>query len=153
MLVSQLFIDSELPGYIRLNRFANPMIIAGCILFVLSLFLCMDQHSAAATIFGFSLIAVAFGLFVLSAILPGSFLFRVKSVITKNLAMLSYSLYLSHKGIIHLTQKFLTGRGLPGDSNWMFLLCIVTCLFGALLMRILIEKPFFRMRNKLIYKV
>ncbi len=59
-----------------LNRYANPMIIAGCLLFVLSLFLCLDQQSAAATIFGFSLIAIAFGSFVLSAILPGSFLFR-----------------------------------------------------------------------------
>jgi peptidoglycan/LPS O-acetylase OafA/YrhL len=132
------------------NRYANPMIIAGCILFVLSLFLCMDQQSAAATIFGFSLIAIAFGTSVLSAILPGSFLFRVKSVITKNLATLSYSLYLSHKGIIHLTQKFFTGLGLQGNSNWMFLLCIVTCISGALIMRILIEKPFFRMRNRLL---
>ena len=42
----------------------------------------MDQHSAGATIFGFSLVAIAFGFFVLSAILPGSFLYRAKSVIT-----------------------------------------------------------------------
>jgi peptidoglycan/LPS O-acetylase OafA/YrhL len=136
-----------------LNRFANPMIIAGCILFVLSLFLCLDQQSAAATIFGFSLIAIAFGSFALSAILPRSFLFRLKSANTKNLATLSYSLYLSHKGIIHLTQKFFTGLGLQGNSIWMFLVCIVTCIIVALLMRILIEKPFFRMRNKLISKV
>ena len=133
-----------------LNRYAQPMIIAGCILFVLSLFLCMDQQSAAATIFGFSLIAIAFGLFVLSAILPGSFLFRVKLVITKNLATLSYSIYLSHKGIIHLTQKFFAGLGLQGNSNWMFLICMFSCIIGALLMRILIEKPFFRMRNKML---
>ena len=102
---------------VRLNRFANPMIIAGCLLFVLSLFLCIDQHTFAATIFGFSLIAVAFGFFVLSAILPGSFLFRLKSAITKNLATLSYSLYLSHKGIIHLTQKWLIGVGLRGREQ------------------------------------
>ncbi len=133
-----------------LNRYANPLIIAGIILFVLSLFLCIDQHAFAATIFGFSLIATGFGFFVLSAILPGSLLFRVKSAITKNLATLSYSLYLSHKGIIHLTQKFLTGIGLQGDSNWMFLICIVSCIVGALLMRIFIEKPFFRMRNRML---
>jgi len=133
---------------ILLNRYANPMIIAGCILFVLSLLLCIDQQSASATIFGFGLIAIAFGSFVLSAVLPGSLLYRLKSMITENLATLSYSLYLSHKGIIHLTQKFLTGLGLPGDSNWMLLICIVTCISGAFLMRILIEKPFFRMRNK-----
>jgi peptidoglycan/LPS O-acetylase OafA/YrhL len=133
-----------------LNRYANGMIIAGCVLFALSLFLCMDQQSSPATIFGFSLIAIAFGFFVLSAIMSSGFLFRVKSVITKNLATLSYSLYLSHKGIIHLTQKWFTGLGLPGDSNWMLLFCILTCVGGALLMRILIEKPFFSMRNRLL---
>jgi peptidoglycan/LPS O-acetylase OafA/YrhL len=133
-----------------LNRYANPLIIGGCILFVLSLFLCVDQQTTIATIFGFSLIAMAFGFFVLSAILPGSFLFRTKSVITKNLATLSYSLYLSHKGIIHLTQKLLSGLSISVDSNWMFLICIVTCLSGALVMRVIIEKPFFRIRNKLL---
>ena len=133
-----------------LNRYANWLIIAGCILFVLSLFLCIDQQTAAATIFGFSLIAIAFGFFVLSAILPLSFLFRVKSAITKNLATLSYSLYLSHKGIIHITQKWLISVGLRGESNWMFLICMFSCIVGALIMRILIEKPFFRMRNKML---
>ena len=99
-------------GLVPLNRYANLMIIGGFILFVLSLFLCMDQYSAQATIFGFSLIAIAFGFFVISAILPGSLLYRIKSVITENLATLSYSLYLSHKGIIHLTQKWFTGFGI-----------------------------------------
>jgi peptidoglycan/LPS O-acetylase OafA/YrhL len=135
---------------VLINRYANPMIVGGFILFVLSLFFCMDQQSAGATIFGFNLIAFTFGFFVLSAILPGSLLYRSKSVITKNLATLSYSLYLSHKGIIHLTQKWFTSLGLAGDSNWMLLICIITCIFGALLMRILIERPFFRMRNKLL---
>ena len=133
-----------------LNRYANPMIIGGCILFALSLFLCMDQHSAGATIFGFGLIAISFGFFVLSAILPGSLLYRSKSVITENLATLSYSLYLSHKGIIHITQKWFSGLGIPGNSNWMLLICMITCICGALLMRIFIEKPFFGMRNKLL---
>jgi peptidoglycan/LPS O-acetylase OafA/YrhL len=138
---------------VTVNRYANPMIIGGFILFVLSLFLCLDQHAAAATIFGFSLIAIAFGFLVLSSVLPGSLLYRTKSVFTENIATLSYSLYLSHKGIIHLTQKWFTGLGIPGDSNWMLLICIITCIGGALLMRIFIEKPFFRMRNKLLETV
>jgi peptidoglycan/LPS O-acetylase OafA/YrhL len=133
-----------------LKRYANQLTVVGCILFVPSLFLCMNQQTAIATIFGFGLIAIAFGFFVLSALLPGSLLFRTRSAITKNLATLSYSLYLSHKGIIHITQKFLTSLGISQDSNWMFLICIVTCVMGALSMRILIEKPFFRMRNNLL---
>jgi peptidoglycan/LPS O-acetylase OafA/YrhL len=130
--------------------YANGLLVPGLILFVLSLFICMDQHAAFATIFGFSLIAIAFGFFVISSILPGSFLFKRKTMITENLATLSYSLYLSHKGIIHLTQKWLNGLGLSGGSNWTLLICLVTCLSGALLMRALIEKPFLMIRNKLL---
>jgi peptidoglycan/LPS O-acetylase OafA/YrhL len=110
----------------------------------------MDQHSFGATIFGFSVIAIAFGLSVLSAILPSSFLFRMKSVITKNLATLSYSLYLSHKGIIHLTQQLISGFGVRVDGNWMFLICMATCICAALLMRVLIEKSSFWVRNKML---
>jgi hypothetical protein len=62
------------------------------------------------------------------------------------------TLYLSHKGIIHLTQKWFTGLGLRGkqlDASYLYVFLYV----GALIMRILIEKPFFRMRNKMISKV
>jgi len=133
-----------------LKKYANGILIAAGIIFILSLYICMDQQSFAATIFGFSLIALAFGGFVLSAILPNSFLFRAKSAVTRSLATLSYSLYLSHKGIIHLTQKWLTSAGLRGNSNWILLACIITCIGGALIMRFLIEKPFFTLRNKIL---
>jgi peptidoglycan/LPS O-acetylase OafA/YrhL len=122
----------------------------GLICFAASFFICRDQLSATATIFGFSIVALTFGLFVLSAVMPHSILFRFKSVITKNLATLSYSLYLSHKGIIHITQLFLKGSGIAGNSEWMFLICISSCLGGALLMRVFIEKPALKLRNRII---
>ncbi len=133
-----------------LKKYANGILLSGLVVFIISFYVCIDQHAAAATLFGFSIIAIAFGLFVLSAILPGSFLFRTKSFITRNLAMLSYSLYLSHKGIIHLTQKWLAELGISGDSNLTLVICILTCLTAAIIMRLLIEKPFFSLRNKVL---
>lgn len=135
---------------ITLNRYADALIIAGSILFAASLFICIDQHGFYATIFGFSIIAIAFGCFVMSAILPDSKLYQTKSMMTKNLAALSYALYLSHKGIIHLTQKVLSELGLQNNSNWVFLICILTCICAALFMRMMIEKPFLKIRNKLL---
>ena len=131
-----------------MKRFANWILLGGIVVFIISFYICIDQHAAAATLFGFSVIAIAFGLFVLSGILPGSILFRTKSVITRNLATLSYSLYLSHKGIIHLTQNWLSGLGMRGDSNMTLVICVLTCIAGAVFMRMAIEKPFFRLRNK-----
>jgi peptidoglycan/LPS O-acetylase OafA/YrhL len=131
-----------------LKKYAGLILLAGLILFAASNYICRDQQSDMATLFGFSLIAIAFGFFVLSSILPGSILFRFNSAVTTNLAILSYSLYLSHKGIIHLTQKWLVAAGVQGDSNWMLVICIFTCLLGAALMRLLIEKPFLHLRNQ-----
>jgi peptidoglycan/LPS O-acetylase OafA/YrhL len=133
-----------------IKRFANRILLAGLMVFIISFYICIDQHAAAATLLGFSIIAIAFGLFVLSAILPGSILYRTKSFITRNLATLSYSLYLSHKGIIHLTQKWLSELGVRGDSNLTLLICILTCLAGAFLIRMAIEIPFFRLRNSVL---
>ena len=132
------------------NRFANRILLAGLVVFIISFYICIDQHAAPATLFGFSIIAIAFGLFVLSAIMPGSILFRLKSFATRNLATLSYSLYLSHKGIIHVTQKGLTAIGIRNDSNLTLLICMITCIAGALFMRLIIEKPFFRLRNRVL---
>jgi peptidoglycan/LPS O-acetylase OafA/YrhL len=137
---------------IRWTRFARWMLPAGLVLFVASYFLFQDPHDGPSTVFSFSIVALGFGFFVLSAILPGSFLYRFQSAFTKNLATLSYSLYLSHKGIIHLTQHFLSGSLIASDSIWMLLICMAFCLLGAWLMRIGIEKPAMRMRNWVLAK-
>jgi peptidoglycan/LPS O-acetylase OafA/YrhL len=139
------------PAWILLcGRFVSWIWPAGIVFFVACFFLGPDPYHAAATIFVFSGIALGFGCFVLSAILPGTFLFRFHSRFTKNLATLSYSLYLSHKGIIHVTQHVLTGTAIAPDSPWMLLICAIGCLLGAGLMRILIEKPALKMRNRFL---
>jgi peptidoglycan/LPS O-acetylase OafA/YrhL len=132
------------------KRFSAWILPVGILFFAACFFLGPDPHGGPATIFSFSLIALGFGFFVLSAILPDSFLFRFHSAFTKNLATLSYSLYLCHKGIIHLTQHFLSGNILAADSVWMLLICFLLCLLGAWIMRLLIEKPMLILRNRVL---
>jgi hypothetical protein len=36
------------------------------------------------------------------------------------------------------------------NSNWMLLLCVFICILGALAMRIFIEKPALKIRNKIL---
>jgi peptidoglycan/LPS O-acetylase OafA/YrhL len=111
-----------------------------------------SQNTFFPTVFGFSLVALIYGLLVFSAISPRSLLFRIRSRWTANLATLSYSLYLSHKGVIHLTQRLLQGTMIREDGNLMLLICLTVCIAGALLMRIVIEKPFFALRDKLLVR-
>jgi peptidoglycan/LPS O-acetylase OafA/YrhL len=136
-----------------INRYANALIIAGIIFVLLTMQFATDPHQGFATVFGFSLVALVFGLFVFSAVLPASILFRFKSGFTKSLATLSYSLYLCHKGLIHLTQQALQDSFIPEDSTAMLVICLSVCVAGALCMRIFIEKPSMRMRDKFLEKI
>jgi peptidoglycan/LPS O-acetylase OafA/YrhL len=87
-------------------------------------------------------------LLVVAAISPTSFLYRLQSRFTTLVATASYSVYLTHKGIIHVTNELLAGLNLNG--NLMFFICILTCLLGALLLNLAIEKPFMKLRDRIV---
>jgi peptidoglycan/LPS O-acetylase OafA/YrhL len=94
------------------------------------------------------LIAVGYGFIVIGAISPNSFLFKWNSKATTLIATLSYAIYLTHKGIIHMTHQLLAGYKI--ESNLMLIICIMTCIIGAYLLNWSVEKPFMKLRNKFI---
>lgn len=103
-----------------------------------------------ASIFGFPIIAIGFGFMVLSAISPSSFLYKWKSKTTTFIATLSYAIYLTHKGIIHITILLLTGFKI--NDNLILIISIALSLVFAYLLYFIIEKPFMKVRDKLLYK-
>lgn len=131
--------------------YGNWLMLPGILLLTAAYFLCADQQTFTASVFGFPLIALGFGWLVGAAISPASFLYRWYSPVTALLANLSYALYLTHKGIIHLTRDLLAGYEL--HPNLMLVICTVTCLAGAYAMHILIEKPFMRLRHRVMTNV
>jgi len=132
------------------RRFANYISILVFLLLILSYFTIANGHSLAATLLGFSGIALLYGLLTLAAISPGSFLFRFRSFVTRQLAVLSYSIYLSHKGLIHLSQTIFSRMGIAAEGTTMFVICVIVCIAGAFLMRICIERPAFVLRNEIL---
>ena len=104
------------------------------------------------TLFLFPLVSIGFGLIVVSAISPKSFLYNLQSKPLGLVATLSYSLYLSHKIVFHLAQKWLGGLGVPANGPVMFFLCLGSALGFALLMHHAIERPAFRLRDRLLAK-
>ena len=87
----------------KISRFGNHLIIISLLVLTAANFVCYDQQSFSASIFGFPLVSIGYGLIVAGAICPNSFLYRWNSKVTTFIAALSYAIYLSHKGVIHIT--------------------------------------------------
>ncbi len=135
--------------FARITQYGNMLLILSLVVLTGAYFVCEDQHSYAASIFGFPLVAVGFGLMVLGAISANSFLYRWNSRIATFIAAMSYALYLSHKGIIHITQELLEPF-IEKDSNSMLVICLILSIAGAFVLNVLVEKPFMKLRKKLV---
>jgi peptidoglycan/LPS O-acetylase OafA/YrhL len=137
----------------RLTKYGNWLLVISLVVLTAAYFLCEEENSFEASIFGFPVVAIGYGLLLMSAISPTSFLYKFNSRITATIANLSFALYLTHKGLIHITQTFLVGKmNIKQDSNTSLLLCVVVCLLGAWLLNRIIERPFLKLRQSLLAK-
>jgi len=132
----------------KVAPYGNWSIILGIAILTSSYFLCYDQKTFSASILGFPLVALGYGCLVIGAISPNSFLYKLNSKLLSLIATLSYALYLVHKGIIHLTHYFLDSYHL--DTSLVFFIAVFICLFIVFAIHLIIEKPFLRLRNKII---
>jgi peptidoglycan/LPS O-acetylase OafA/YrhL len=134
----------------KILKLNNLWFITSIATLTLAYFICEDEHSYNASIFGFPLIAIGYGVMVISALCPTSFLYRWNSRIMTFIASLSYAIYLSHKGLIHVTQSLFANDFIDRSSNLMLLLCIVGSVLGALLLNRIVERPFMQLRKKIL---
>ena len=132
----------------KISTYGNLFIFLGVAILTSTYFLCYDQKTLSASIVGFPLIAMGYGCLVIGAISPSSFLYQFNSKLLSLIATLSYALYLVHKGIIHLTNYFLDRYQL--DSSLLFFISIFNCLLIAYAIHLIIEKPFLKLRNKIL---
>ncbi|GGD71642.1 acyltransferase [Emticicia aquatilis] len=138
-----------LPNFwLKISKFGNLLIALSILILIGAYFLCIDQQTFNASVFGFPLIALGYGFMVMGAISPTSFLYKWHSKFTTLIATLSYGIYLTHKGIIHLT--LLAFADYPINHNLMLVISIFTCFWAAYILNLIIEKPFLKLRNKII---
>ncbi len=135
--------------FIRITRYGNLLLLLSLLVLCGAYFVCEDQHSYVSSVFGFPLVGLGYGLMVLGAISKNSLLFNSKSRITTFLAAMSYAVYLSHKGIIHITQELLQAF-IEKDSNSMLVICLISSIATAFALNFLVEKPFMKLRKKLL---
>lgn len=132
----------------KISPFGNLILAFGLMIFILAYFLCGDQMTFNASVFGFPLVALGYGFWVLGAICPSSFLYRWRSVPLSRIATLSYAIYLTHKGIIHITHQLLNNYKI--EENWMLIICIITCVGFAQIVHLCVEKPFMKLRKRFV---
>ncbi len=135
-----------------LNKYGNVLLIAGSVLLTGSWFLCENQSTFSASVFGFPLVSFGYGLVVAGAVCPSCILYKFKSKITERLATLSYSIYLIHKIMLHVSQRVFGQWGIDKNGNLMLVIGIISSIAGALLLRYLVEKPFLRLRDRILLR-
>ncbi len=133
-------------------KYSNYCLLSGILLFVITYQFCSSFISYNTAIYGFTLMSMAFGLMVMAAISPTSVLYKLKSKTTFIIATLSYSIYLSHKQIFHLFKDGIINIGIDPGSPWIFWSCMVAAVLGGLILYVVIEKPFFALRDKVLRK-
>lgn len=134
----------------RITRHGNLVLVLGIIVLTGAYFLCDDQKSFHASISGYPLVSAGYGLLVIAAVSPSCFLYQYNSRITSFIAKLSFALYLSHKGVIHLVQPLLIETGIAPKGTLMFVLCLIAGMLGAFLLNIAVEAPFLRLRQRIL---
>lgn len=128
----------------------NQVLIVSLAIITGAYFLNLERYTFIAAFAGFTVVAIGYGVLVAAAVCPSCVLYKTRSRVTFFIAQLSYSFYLTHKGIIHVTQTFFTQHGVDGNGNLMVLICLVNCLAGAMLLHYIVEKPFLYLRDKIL---
>ncbi|MCL6296723.1 acyltransferase family protein [Jejuia spongiicola] len=136
----------------KITNFGNLLLVIGLGILTLCYFLCSGLADYSTSIWGFPLIAIGYGFLVTGAVSSGSILFRWKSKASTFIALLSYSIYLIHKIATHVSQTLFSNFGVDPKSGLMAIICFATCVIFAWVLYTIIEIPFMKMRNRLIYK-
>lgn len=104
-------------------------------------------YGFAMTAFGYSAVAAAFALLVISALSPASPLQRIRIPGAYHLALWSYSIYLSHKPLAHILNQYGQQHGWSSSAT-LAAITTASVVLGAVLYR-LVEAPFMTVRDRL----
>ncbi len=132
----------------KIAPFGNLFIALSLFTLTGAYFLCEDPMTFNASVFGFPLVAIGYAFMVIGAVCPTSFLYNLNSKLTTLIATLSYAVYLTHKGVIHITHLVL--KEFKPDANLELVICMVTCLIVAYALHLSVEKPFMKLRNTIL---
>ncbi|HWM71727.1 MAG TPA: acyltransferase [Steroidobacteraceae bacterium] len=141
------------PTWQRMTRHGQLWLLAGT-LAVATMLYCVDQfyridgygYTFFMTAAGYSLNAMAFSLLVVAALSPNSWLARVRIPGAYQIALWSYSTYLSHKAVQIVLARQLRPFNLPPIA--LACIIVVTAVLVGALLYWLVESPFMALRDR-----
>ncbi len=124
----------------------HALLLAGLSVCGFALWLFRARLNLVPNVFGFPLLALGFGLLLVSSVSPVSLLSKARGF--GFIATLAYSMYLTHKEVVHLDRIYLAHY--VEARNWMaFLVYFASSFLAAALLYFAVERPFLRLRDKL----
>jgi peptidoglycan/LPS O-acetylase OafA/YrhL len=135
-------------------RKGHSALLASFVLLGISVWLFKDRFTSVTgvaawgTVIGFPVLSLGLGLLVASSISQNGLLSRFPVPGAKLLATLAFSLYLTHKEIVHLDRIYLPSLT-KGRDPVATLTYGVTCTAAAGLLYLCIERPFMVLRDRL----
>ncbi len=133
---------------VQLTKYGNLLLLLSIAMAVTAYFFCNPLMSHRVAIWGYPLVSLTYGIMVLAVLSPNCILYRYGSRISQIIAILSYSIYLTHKQVIHLTREWLQDSSIPQESNLMFCICMLTSLLAGCILYLAVEKPFLMLRDR-----
>jgi peptidoglycan/LPS O-acetylase OafA/YrhL len=101
----------------------------------------------AGIVIGFPILSLGLALLAASALSHNGLLSRVRVPGAKAVAILSFSLYLTHKEVYGITGRILPGLRDAGGYPWLAVL-LCTCLGASSLLYFGVERPFLLLRDR-----
>lgn len=132
----------------KVSNYGNLILILSIISLIFSFKICHDLTAFRTGFIGYPLLAFSFGLLVIAALSPQTFLFKWNSKIFTYIASISYSLYLIHKIAFHYTRYLL--QNVLSQPNLIFIISLLVSFIAASLMYYFIEQPFLKLRTRVI---
>lgn len=132
----------------KIEKWGNWLVLFSLIVFTTVLIFFGDNLTFKDSVFVFPIVDFGFGILVIAALSKKSFLYKWQSSATTFLANISYALYLIHKIVIHLVHHFFANTSI--SANLLMLCSLIASIIVAFLMHVCIEKPFMRLRNKIV---
>jgi peptidoglycan/LPS O-acetylase OafA/YrhL len=124
--------------------------IPGLAAIVLALVLAEDTLSVASCMLGFPLIALGFSALLICAVSPELPLSRVAIPGAAFLATVAYSVYLSHKLMIHCVLAYGATHSIAETSLTGYFLMLSAILLGGSALFFAVERPFLKMRQRYV---
>jgi peptidoglycan/LPS O-acetylase OafA/YrhL len=137
--------------WIRMTGRGNRALAAGVVVLGATFWLFLDNHYGfAATVFGYPLLGLGFGLLILAALSQRSLLRDLRVPGAGALAVWSYAIYLTHRGVGEIAAGRVQDLGYgPQTPLAIVVLLALSVLVGWMLYR-LVETPFMALRERYV---